>query len=549
MNGVEHQQILHIIVIFDYRRRERRFARGGLFRCDQGSGNCVADPHKQFIVDESVGECSYSSGKDPEFTNVAVLDPTGNFIYAEPVDQVDPDCRTRSRKTIVLTGVQIDDNDLFVERLIDNIWFVYPEHRHLPLQTLHEGSGFCNHTCVQQASLPGRCLDERRFTMGIVAVQVSDKTSAFLPTPHQELLLKACLFEGEDALAAWQAWRGGTNLDLIDIGSIRLLPLLADKLQRLGVKDSAFGKYRGVQRRTWARNQILFRAAGLALGRLGEAQIPAMALKGVVLASTYYETMALRPMGDFDLLVRRADGPRALDLLEGLGWRIWRVPSGHWRPRTPIEFAVQPASTLEDPANPEVQVDLHWRLLWGRFSEEAETALWERAIRFEIGGAQGLAPCAADMLVHVCAHGARWNVTPPVRWVIDAAFLVRSGAVDWAHFCVQTERQGLALPVTETLKYLRTVMRVAVPETVIQNLTRSRVKSIERLLYESESQPPAQRSLLTWLRIHQHIAWHEVARDQGLSGYWRYWAARRRGRSLPELTSWIRRRLGRGVNS
>ncbi len=328
--------------------------------------------------------------------------------------------------------------------------------------------------------------------------------------------------------------------------SIRLLSFMADKLRRWGVRDSALNKFRGLQRRTWLQNHLLFLAAGLALRQLGAAEIPAMALTGVVLASTYYETMALRPTDKVDLLVRPADGPKALGLLEGLGWQV--VP-GQFRPRATDEFAVQPSCVLQASTNPGGRVDLRWRLLRARFSEEAETALWERAVRFEIDGAECLAPCAADMLVHVCVHGAMWSDLPTVQWVVDAAFLVRSGAVDWIHFRAQTERLGLALPILETLNYLRTVMRVPVPDIVIQQLTQTHVKSIERLIYELGLQPPDQLNLLTALKIHQHIAWNELARFQGLGGYWRYFVALRRGRSLPELAKWVRWRLARSASS
>ena len=378
-----------------------------------------------------------------------------------------------------------------------------------------------------------------------MTVHFGDKTSVFLPSPHQELLLKACLFEGEEVVPLWQAWRADNNPDAVDIGSLRLLPLLAHKLPRLGVTDSAFKKYRGMERRTWVHNHLLFRAAGQAVRQLETSGIATMALKGVVLALTYYETMSLRPMDDFDLLVRPKDGLKTFELLEGLGWR---AVSGQLRPRAPIDFAIRAASALEDPANREVQVDLHWRLFWARYSDEAETALWDRAVHFEIGGEQCLAPCAADMLVHVCAHGAMWNDIPPVRWVIDAAFVVRSGAVDWIYFCDQTERLGLTLPLVETLNYLRSVMRVAIPDMVMQRLTRDHVKSIDRLIYQARLQPPAQWNLLTALRLHHHIAWHEVARDQGPIGYWRYFVALLRGRRVLELVSWARRRLVRSTS-
>src|SRR4029077_1263519 len=122
--------------------------------------------------------------------------------------------------------------------------------------------------------------------------------------------------------------------------------------------------------------------------------------------------------------------------------------------------AIRSACALENPTNRPAQVDLHWRLLWARFSEDAERMLWQRAIPFEIDGAGCVAPCPADLLVHVCAHGARWSDPPSVRWVIDAALVVRAGNVDWMHVCNQTERLGLALPLLETLNYLRTVMGV-----------------------------------------------------------------------------------------
>jgi len=325
-----------------------------------------------------------------------------------------------------------------------------------------------------------------------------------------------------------------------------LLPLLADKLQVWGAKDSTFNMFRGLQRRTWVQNHLLFLTAGRALRRLAAAQVPAMALTGVVLASTFYETMSLRPTKKVDLLVRPPDGLKALDLLEGLGWR---VAPGQYRPRATNELVVQRSIALEDPANPAIQVDLHWRLLRARFSEEAETALWERAVRFEIDGAECLAPCPADMLTHVCVHGAIWNAVPPIQWIADAAILVRSGAVDWFHLCAQSERLGLALPLIATLNYLRKVMRVPVPDIVIQKLTQTHVKSIERLIYESGLRPPGQMNLITALRIHRYIARNELARRQGLGGYWRYFLALRRGRSLPEIGRWVGRRLAQGASS
>jgi hypothetical protein len=194
-------------------------------------------------------------------------------------------------------------------------------------------------------------------------------------------------------------------------------------------------------------------------------------------------------------------------------------------------------------------VNVHWRLLWARASDEAEAELWRRALRFEVGGTELLAPSAADILVHICAHGARWTGRQRILWVADAALLMRTSAIDWAHFVAQTERLGLALPIASTLGYLRSVMRAPVPDAVMQTLKQSPVTSIERRLYRSQLQSPEQRGFLDALRLHHYIARHELVRSQGLIGYWHYFLAKRRGRSLLDVLSWVRQRLTRGASS
>ena len=373
----------------------------------------------------------------------------------------------------------------------------------------------------------------------------SDDATAFLPAPAQELLLKACLFEGEEARTAWRAWRAATNLDTIDPGSVRLLPMLAQNMRQLAVEEPAFGKYCGVQRRTWARNQLLIRGAAQASQQLRDAGIPTMALKGVVLASTCYDAMSLRPMGDVDLLVPRNEASRAIDVMQVEGWRMRH---GGSRPHTPADFATTHAYPIEHPASPEILVDIHWRLLWARFSDLAEAELWRQASRFEIAGVELLAPSAADMLLHSCAHGARWNGIHPVRWVVDAILLMRTNSIDWTHFIAQTERLGLALPIVSTLRYLQTALHAPVPDAVMRSLERLPVTSTERLLHRTQLQSPERRGFLDALRLHGHIARHELVRLEGLVGYWHYFLAKRGERNLRDIAWWVRQRLTRSTS-
>ena len=361
-------------------------------------------------------------------------------------------------------------------------------------------------------------------------------TAAFLPTREQELLLQACLFEGEDGLAAWRSWQASVDFDRLDPASVRLLPLLAERLAKCGVEDVRLGAYRGVQRRTWARNVMLFRGAAGVIRRLRAANVTCMALKGLVLARSCYDAASLRPMGDFDLLIRMEDAEAAFDALEAAAWRP-QAPSQ--RPRNAADFAARASCVYEDPENPDVSVDLHWRLFWARCSAEADEDLWARAAPFSVEAEGCLAPSWADMLLHVCAHGARWNGLPPQRWVADSVTLLNTKAVEWDHLCQQARRWGLGPPLADALGYLRAAMRAEAPAAVLERLTRMKTSPIDRLVYASELRPPQRRGLLAATRLHRHIA-HE---HLGGRGYWSYLQAVRAGRSLRAMAGWAADRL------
>lgn len=127
---------------------------------------------------------------------------------------------------------------------------------------------------------------------------------SFRPTPQQELLLRASLFEEQEALQAWEAWKAQINWnDYLDAGSFRLLPLLFHNLQQHGVQDPLMHKLKGIYRKTWCENQIAFQKLAVLLQSFQKAGIKTLVLKGAALTVRHYQNNGLRPMNDFDVLV------------------------------------------------------------------------------------------------------------------------------------------------------------------------------------------------------------------------------------------------------
>jgi hypothetical protein len=139
----------------------------------------------------------------------------------------------------------------------------------------------------------------------------------YLATPNQELLLKAALFSGEDALEAWSKWRDAVDWEgHFEPGSFRLLPLLYNNLHKHGVDDSAMGKLKGIYRQAWSKNQTLFHEMAKVIEFLQNAGIKTMLLKGASLSLLYYKNNGSRPMADIDVLVPLKQARLADELLQ-----------------------------------------------------------------------------------------------------------------------------------------------------------------------------------------------------------------------------------------
>ena len=112
--------------------------------------------------------------------------------------------------------------------------------------------------------------------------------------------------------------------------------------------------------RTAAQNLLIYRELRHIINSLHEAEIQVVVLKGAALAATVYPNIALRPMGDLDLLVHRKDLEKTTELILSLGYKIEsseRV-SG-------IGQFINHDISLRNQSDKNLVIELHWRLIAG----------------------------------------------------------------------------------------------------------------------------------------------------------------------------------------
>lgn len=302
-----------------------------------------------------------------------------------------------------------------------------------------------------------------------------------LVDPFHERFLRVGLLPAAQAIPEWVALREDVELDALwDPDALRLLPLVYRTLADAGTEDPNLVRLKGVVRRAWYDNQVLFHRVRTALRALDEHDVPALLLKGTPLALECYPEVGLRPMVDVDLLVQPHDAGRALDALADAGWSPYH-PVDNAEARPLGEQMVHQVACTDGNGS---HIDLHWRFVpWvARDGSGQDPELWERARPIDIAGERAAAPSREDLLLLVILHAFRagWATVP--RWAADAVFLLRASAdeFDWDHFVTRVVDGHLALPARDGLEYVWREFAAPVPTDALVELARAPAGRLER---------------------------------------------------------------------
>jgi hypothetical protein len=313
------------------------------------------------------------------------------------------------------------------------------------------------------------------------------------PTPAQLLVLHAALDrDDEQARAAWQRWRRGIDFDDVDHGSTRLLPLVYRRLGPDAFDAEVVGRLKGLYRRSWSRNQLLFKRAAEAIDLLEVAGIETLVIKGASLALLFYGDVGVRPMDDVDVLVPIERTGEAISVLTAAGWSPDKDDPLAW---TEVHHSLGFCGPREG------EVDLHWFSLW---QPAGDRELWTASVPIELAGASTRAPSAADQLLLACVHGTPWSPLPPFRWIADAVTVIRAGGerLDWDRFAAEAERRRLTVATAAALAYLREEFAAEVPDAVLGQLRAAPASRHERAAFRAACRPdsPLRTLRMAWDR-------------------------------------------------
>ena len=257
----------------------------------------------------------------------------------------------------------------------------------------------------------------------------------------------------------------------------KILPLLFHRLQHLGLQPAVPHEIWLEMRKTYlgniTRNLRLYGELGRIVTFLRAEQIPVIALKGLHLAQIVYRNIALRQIGDMDILVPLGLVPRAWELLVANGYQNPPGQTVDFDMQTKHQYHVLLRLIKPRPA----AVEMHWSLTRPNERESLSIGdiqgIWDRSTPIDPGGVQMLGLSPEDLLLHLCLHTSyhhrfEFGLRPScdIAWTIDHF----GAALDWELLCSQARNRGWKRGVTLALRLARDLMGAGVPEVTLSAL-------------------------------------------------------------------------------
>jgi hypothetical protein len=185
-----------------------------------------------------------------------------------------------------------------------------------------------------------------------------------------------------------------------------------------------------------ARNVLLTAELGRLIDLLESANIEAVPYKGPVLALFAYGNVSLRRFVDLDVLVRKEDVSRAIDLLLTDGYDFSKPLSLSQR-----ELLLRTQHNLQLRRDKrQLIVELHWEVASNLFASSVQADdFWSCLSEIKLNQANIKSLNVEDMLFSLCVHGSR-HLWERLLWICDIGWIVARHQVNWSKLLDRARR-------------------------------------------------------------------------------------------------------------
>jgi hypothetical protein len=260
-------------------------------------------------------------------------------------------------------------------------------------------------------------------------------------------------------------------------------PIVRVQLQKAGVWDQvpswAARQLEQEYYRVGVRNTRYFAELGRLLDSLHQCGINVIVLKGAALAEAVWKNIALRPMGDIDLLAREDDLDGTDRVLRRLGYDQYLDESRREEYRANGHHLAPYFN-----ARSRIIVEVHHNILTngGAFRTAFDVRnFWERAHRARIGGVETSVLSTEDTVIHLCLHQCKHEgpsreglFLGKLKNLMDLSGLIADDCrrIRWDIILNEARERGVARYVYYPLYFAQRLLAAGVPRDMLKQLKR-----------------------------------------------------------------------------
>lgn len=283
------------------------------------------------------------------------------------------------------------------------------------------------------------------------------------------MLFRAALGQGQGAIDAYRAWRASEPLDAADEVVYRTMPLLVATADRAGIVDADTRRMRGVVKHVWLSNATRVRDVVAASAALKAAGIASLLIKGGALFARDASYMTKRMTGDYDLLVRRADARRAIEVLRQASFHSHGMKIELF---SEADFDRDIHAVAMSRAGFGRAIDVHWRALFWLDDESFTEELFSTAETATLLTHEVLIPGLAEHLAIAAMRPEPADQSEMVSRALEVVHVLESARarVDWDRFRALVTRYNGSLFAAQLLDIVAREMPALVPDGLVEQL-------------------------------------------------------------------------------
>lgn len=251
----------------------------------------------------------------------------------------------------------------------------------------------------------------------------------------------------------------------------RVTSLVFYRLKKKGldqaVPSDVYASFKDVYQQNIMRIMKISGQSRRVLKALNTAGIPTIPLKGIVLANSIYESIGLREMSDFDLLVPKEKLAEAFEIITGMGYK----PSQPFCLDSLIKTGKHLPCCIK---KGHVNIEIHWNITYPNMSYSIDPReLWEKAVPVKILDYETLMLSPEDLLLHICLHTSyQHQFDFGLRPFCDIAEVIHhfGATLDWQVVTEKAKQRKWARGVYLALVIASEFAGADVPKNVLERL-------------------------------------------------------------------------------